>query len=359
MPGKYKKDTGSWIIPRGEGIYACANSGSCLGPDICTCEDGYEGFDCRTPQCRHQQPPTEVNPNGAVTACLHQGICTYKDHCNCVTTQSQLWVVHSEAPRATTGWTGTDCSMPMCAQGFYDPFCTDLPQAPGGEGCYRCANGGNCTAPDVCQCAEGWTGYDCKTPICTFLADPLTRIQLNTVYEDNVIAFENDPCAVEAIYDKHGWKGLKYTRGNCTMPNICTCLCKAPYSRKACHINGQYCDGPWQDPLIIFRNVLENRGPMWTFGSTDCAQGYEGNMNDLDEFVTCHLNIYEPSSIERSSVQIVLAVVIVAVIFSMFYYFFAARIRRRILLAKIERRRSKRSSEDSLLAANAGTFKQT
>jgi hypothetical protein len=98
---------------------------------------------------------------------------------------------------------------------------------------------------------------------------------------------------------------------------------------------------------------------MWTFGSTDCALGYEGNMNDLDQFVTCHMNIYEPSSIERSSVQIVLAVVIVAVIFSMFYYFFAARIRRRILLAKIERRRSKRSSEDSLLAANAGTFKQT
>lgn len=36
---------------------------------------------------------------------------------------------------------GTDCSMPMCSQGYYDPFCTGLPQAPGGEGCYRCSNG--------------------------------------------------------------------------------------------------------------------------------------------------------------------------------------------------------------------------
>jgi hypothetical protein len=27
-----------------------------------------------------------------------------------------------------------------------------------GEGCYRCANNGNCTAPDVCTCAKGWTG---------------------------------------------------------------------------------------------------------------------------------------------------------------------------------------------------------
>jgi len=41
--------------------------------------------------------------------------------------------VYEEANRAITGWTGTDCSMPMCAQGFFDPFCTDLPQAPGGE----------------------------------------------------------------------------------------------------------------------------------------------------------------------------------------------------------------------------------
>lgn len=41
--------------------------------------------------------------------------------------------VYEDANRDVTGWTGTDCSMPMCAQGFFDPFCTDLPQAPGGE----------------------------------------------------------------------------------------------------------------------------------------------------------------------------------------------------------------------------------
>ena len=30
----------------------------------------------------------------------------------------------------------------------------------------RCSNGGNCTAPDVCTCPSGWSGYDCKTPTC-------------------------------------------------------------------------------------------------------------------------------------------------------------------------------------------------
>jgi hypothetical protein len=157
---------------RGEGIYSCANSGSCLGPDICTCQDGYEGYDCRTPLCRHLQP------TGKVTSCLNGGICTSRDFCTCIQIDSVLWRVHPEAARGLTGWTGTDCSMPICVQGYFDPFCTDLDEAPGGQGCYRCANGGNCTAPDVCKCAPGWTGYDCKTPVCEVVADPLTRFQL-------------------------------------------------------------------------------------------------------------------------------------------------------------------------------------
>ncbi len=42
----------AWVagpIARGEGVYAFANNGSCIGPDTCTCADGWGGFDCRTP----------------------------------------------------------------------------------------------------------------------------------------------------------------------------------------------------------------------------------------------------------------------------------------------------------------------
>lgn len=35
------------------------------------------------------------------------------------------------------------------------------------EGRYVCANGGNCTHPGVCECAAGWSGFDCRTPICS------------------------------------------------------------------------------------------------------------------------------------------------------------------------------------------------
>ena len=49
-----------------------------------------------------------------------------------------------------------------------------IPQAPGGEGCYRCPNGGYCTAPDTCTCTEGWTGYDCRTPV-----QPSVQVQVS------------------------------------------------------------------------------------------------------------------------------------------------------------------------------------
>ncbi|CAM9619055.1 unnamed protein product, partial [Ectocarpus sp. 12 AP-2014] len=47
-----------------------------------------------------------------------------------------------------------------------------------------CFNNGTCVAPDVCECAEGWTGYDCSEPECP------------------------TPC-------QH--------QGNCTLPGVCTC----------------------------------------------------------------------------------------------------------------------------------------
>ena len=334
----------------GEGVYRCANNGSCIGPDTCTCSDGYSGFDCSTPLCRHLQP------SGAVTSCLNSGFCVRKDFCNCVQVDSVLWTVHPECNRGITGWTGSDCTMPICVQGYYDPFCTDLLQAPGGEGCFRCANGGNCTAPDVCTCAPGWTGYDCRTPVCTMVADPLTRTQLGTSFEDKVIAFESDPCGAKSLYGLHGWSGQKYSRGNCTLPNQCTCLCRIPYSRKDCHKTKHHCDGPWQDNMVQVRNVLDGRGPEYIFGSTDCAFGYEGNVDSMDRFISCHLTIYVPSANEKSSLTLIITFSVLGFFAIVAYRYAYERVKRRFLLAKIERRRSKRSSEESLLTAGSGAF---
>lgn len=335
---------------RGEGVYRCGNNGSCIAPDVCTCSDGYSGYDCSTPLCRHLQP------SSAVTGCLNGGYCVVKDSCNCVQTGSALWAVHPESNRGITGWAGSDCTMPICVQGYYDPYCTDLPQAPGGEGCYRCANNGNCTAPDVCTCAEGWTGYDCRTPVCQIFADPLTRSQLGTSYEDKVVGFENDPCGVVSIYGMHGWKGQKYSRGNCTLPNQCTCLCRSQYNRKACRKTRKQCNGPWQDNMVTVRNVLKGRGAEYSFGSTDCEFGYEGNVDEMDRFTSCHLTIYVPSSNEKSSLAFIIVFSVLGFFAIIAYRYAYERVKRRFLLAKIERRRSKRSSEESILSAGSGAF---
>ena len=296
----------------GEGVYGCYNFGSCIGPDVCTCEDGYTGYDCRTPLCRHLQP------TGVVSSCLNKGICAAKDDCQCIQSDSVLYESYKGALRGTTGWTGTDCSMPMCVQGFFDPFCTDLPQAPGGEGCYRCSNGGNCTAPDVCTCAFGYSGYNCQTPTCEIVADALMRHQLGTAYEEKIISFEKDPCGVTAIYGLHGWKGRKYARGNCTLPNQCTCLCKEQYNQKSCKKTGKLCNGPFQDPLVSLRNLLLLKGPEYSFGSGSCARGYEGSTDSMNRFRTCHLTIFVPTYTQRTSLIILIATAVSG--FIVFYF---------------------------------------
>jgi len=43
-----------------------------------------------------------------------------------------------------TEWTGYDCSKPICSQ--------------------KCLHNGNCTHPGICTCEKGWTGYDCSVP---------------------------------------------------------------------------------------------------------------------------------------------------------------------------------------------------
>lgn len=139
--------------------------------------------------CRHR------NYFGVVSGCLNDGICADRDQCFCVRAPSILHEVEMTAPEGTTGYTGSDCSIgmslscpganvtalmtmnhgcvclcvpAMCVQGWYDPDCILVPPfetgvASGGEGCYRCPNGGNCTAPDFCTCTEEWQGYDCRT----------------------------------------------------------------------------------------------------------------------------------------------------------------------------------------------------
>lgn len=126
---------------QGEGVYECWNEGSCIAPDTCSCKDGYGGFDCATPMCRHTQN------SGEIVGCIN-GVCVAKDKCQCYQQESLLWKVHPKAGRGLTGWTGADCSKPICMQGYYDDVCNSSVRSEN-EGCFRCANGGTCVGPDM------------------------------------------------------------------------------------------------------------------------------------------------------------------------------------------------------------------
>merc|ERR1711871_168475 len=320
------------LVPN-EGIYACFNRGSCIAPDKCTCPDGYSGFSCAEVLCSHN------NSKGEIVGCLNGGVCLEKDDCTCPRSESVLLTLYPRLqlnnPGAVTGYTGTDCSIPMCTQGWYDPLCEGV--VSGGEGCYRCSNGGNCTAPDFCTCAPEWTGYDCQIPVCTQVVSGSVLLELATVDAAKVQQYELDPCFSESLFH---WNGVYIGQGNCTKPNVCTCFCNKIGS-------------PWSDPLqgIFFKP------PEGTIYGTDvCQDGFEGARNFEEEFTSCHLRIMVPDVWQENAVHILWVSITFGTVFTVAFTVIYRRIRRRMELAKKERRRSRKSSETNPLQPKESAF---
>ena len=97
---------GQWDQSNGECvdhvIRGCYNNGTCVAPNTCVCSEGWTGSDCTIPLCSQ--------------ICQHHGNCTLPNTCTC-----------------ERGWRGYDCSIPICAQ--------------------NCVHG-TCVAPDTCKCDQ-------------------------------------------------------------------------------------------------------------------------------------------------------------------------------------------------------------
>ena len=88
----------------------CLNDAICVDDDesfTCECPAGYAGETCAINVDECEPEPCE---NG--------GVCKEKDTCECVTALSVLHEKFPNAPGGATGWQGTDCTMPICVQGY-------------------------------------------------------------------------------------------------------------------------------------------------------------------------------------------------------------------------------------------------
>ncbi|KAF4318612.1 hypothetical protein BBO99_00007233 [Phytophthora kernoviae] len=368
-----KVDEVTWeygISTPGEGIYECFNSGACVAPDECACSDGWSGIDCNTPLCRF----LEADTSGTVSyGCRNGGLCIDQDQCRCITVESTLHEQFPTAPIGLTGYFGSDCALPICIQGIYDPICnasvvasnlnltsgnitgvthTGSSIVSSGDGCYRCKNGGLCVAPDMCACAEGWSGFDCSTPICELSTATTVSLRptLFTVDELKVAAFRTDPCGTEGgRWGKEIVNGALVGQGNCTLPMNCTCLCRVRYDKQRCANTGELCEKPWHDPFG--RSIP----PGYVYGTRDCVDGFQGLEDAHGNFQTCHLQVYVPSFWRRYTVSVVAILTVLGILLLLAWYYIRKKVRRALLLAKAERRRSRKNSEDNILKPGAFT----
>ncbi|XP_023337431.1 protein kinase C-binding protein NELL2 [Eurytemora carolleeae] len=151
----------------------CGNNGHCTANSSCECNDGWTGPDCSTPIC---------TPN------CEQGKCVQPDVCGC-----------------NSGYTGARCKTAFCHP--------------------ACQNGGGCSAPFICTCAPGFTGNFCQKSLC------------QKSCKNGGTCIRENMCAC-----LHGFSGVDCGDTTCTRKcrngGVCTsankCTCQAGFYGELC-----------------------------------------------------------------------------------------------------------------------------
>jgi len=80
------------------------------------------------------------------------------------------------------------------------------------QGVYACANGGKCVAPDVCSCARGFIGFDCRTPVCEQgFYDPMQLRMTMTLDDDRALQTFKVFLSDDLLYDDDELNSERYS----------------------------------------------------------------------------------------------------------------------------------------------------
>ncbi|ERE89283.1 von Willebrand factor D and EGF domain-containing protein [Cricetulus griseus] len=182
----------------------------------------------------------------------------------------------------------------------------------------HCENGGECVAPDICQCKSGWNGPSCSTALC----DPVC-LNGGSCYKPNTClcpdgffgaqcqnavchppckngghCMRNNVCACRGGYtgkrcQKSICEPMCMNGGKCVGPNICSCAsgwtgkwCNTPICLQKCKNGGEciapsmcHCPSTWEgvqcEKPICAQKCLHG-GKCAVPGVCSCRTGYSG-----------------------------------------------------------------------------------
>ena len=114
------------------------------------------------------------------------------------------------------GWSGADCSLPVCLGSvcYQDPVSLE-------QRCSHCSSNGVCNGDGVCECDAGWTGEDCSMTGC------LTNCTVNGQCLDT--EFPLNQCVCQPTYSGTACQdrlclNMCSGAGSCQANGTCTCI---------------------------------------------------------------------------------------------------------------------------------------